>query len=206
MTSEEQRQILKMVEEGKITANEAMRLMKAIEDSPAQDEIEVIETGTNKNSRQNTDPRLTGISNKVKKFWMIPFWIGVGVTFLGGLSMFYAIKASGFGFWFYCAWLPFLFGVGITALSASSRTARWMVICVERKGGERQHKFFFGLPLPLNLAAWVLRNFGQKIPNLEKTHVDEILQAIEKTITSKSSLIINVENDDNGEHVQVYVG
>ena len=206
MTSEEQKQILKMVEEGKITANEAMRLMKAIDDSSAQDKIEVIETGTNKNPGQNIDQRLTGISDKVKIFWMIPFWIGVGITFLGGMSMFYAIKASGFGFWFYFAWLPFLLGVGIIALSASSRTARWMVICVEQKGGDKSHKFFFGLPLPLGLAVWVLRNFGQKIPNLEKTHVDEILQAIEKTITSKSPLIINVVNDDNGEHVQVYIG
>jgi polyhydroxyalkanoate synthesis regulator phasin len=68
MTSEEQKQILKMVEEGKINANEAMRLMKAIEDSLAQDGIEVIETGTNKNPRQYTDPRLTGISDKVKNF------------------------------------------------------------------------------------------------------------------------------------------
>lgn len=204
MTSEEQKQILKMVEEGKITANEAMRLMKAIDDSPAQDKIEVIETGINTNPGQNIDQRLTGISDKVKNFWMIPFWIGVGITFLGGMSMFYAIKASGFGFWFYFAWLPFLLGVVITALSTSSRTARWMVICVERERGERQHGFFFGLPL--SLAGWVLRNFGQKIPNLGKTHVDEILQAIEKTITSKSPLIINVENDDNGEHVQVYIG
>jgi hypothetical protein len=166
MTSEEQKQILKMVEEGKITANEAMRLMKAIEDSPAQDKIEVIETGINTNPGQNIDQRLTWISDKVKNFWMIPFWIGVGITFLGGMSMFYAIKASGFGFWFYFAWLPFLLGVVITALSTSSRTARWMVICVERERGERQHRFFFGLPL--SLAGWVLRISDKRYPTWEK--------------------------------------
>ena len=43
MSSEEQKQILKMVEDGKISAEEAMTLIKALEESPNGDEIEVID-------------------------------------------------------------------------------------------------------------------------------------------------------------------
>lgn len=43
MSSDEQKQILKMVETGKISAEEAMKLIKALEEAQAEDEIEIIE-------------------------------------------------------------------------------------------------------------------------------------------------------------------
>ena len=44
MSSDEQKQILKMVEDGKISADEAMKLIKALEVVSAEDEIEIIES------------------------------------------------------------------------------------------------------------------------------------------------------------------
>ena len=43
MSSEEKKKILQMVEDGKISAEEAMTLIKALEETPAEDEIEVID-------------------------------------------------------------------------------------------------------------------------------------------------------------------
>ena len=44
MSSYEEKQILKMVEDGVISAEEAMTLIKALEESPAADGVEVLET------------------------------------------------------------------------------------------------------------------------------------------------------------------
>ena len=46
MSSDEQKQILKMVEDGKISADDAMKLIKALEEASAEDEIEVIRIGS----------------------------------------------------------------------------------------------------------------------------------------------------------------
>ena len=35
-----------------------------------------------------------------KRWWMIPLWVGVGITVIGGLLMVWAYQASGFSFWF----------------------------------------------------------------------------------------------------------
>jgi hypothetical protein len=56
------------------------------------------------------------------------------------------------------------------------------------------------------LAAWFLRTFGRYIPNLEKTAADEILVALEQTTSSDSPLVVNVDEGDDGEKVQVYIG
>jgi len=60
--------------------------------------------------------------------------------------------------------------------------------------------------LPLKLAAWFLRTFGDKIPDLKKTNVDEIIQVVEAGFTGSEPLIVNAEDGDGGELVRVYVG
>jgi hypothetical protein len=63
-----------------------------------------------------------------------------------------------------------------------------------------------GFPLPLGLTAWFLRNFGQYINGMQKTNVDEIIQILDATGKSGSPLIINANDNGDGEHVQVYIG
>lgn len=57
MSSDEQKQILKMVETGKISAEEAMKLIKALEESQAADEIEIIESATTNRSPEPVEGR-----------------------------------------------------------------------------------------------------------------------------------------------------
>jgi hypothetical protein len=101
-----------------------------------------------------------------------------------------------------------MLGVVFIALAAASRTARWVFVKVEES--ERKHKkptrLTLGFPLPLRLTAWVLRHFGHYIPDLEKTAADEAILALERTTSSDSPLVVDVEDDEDGDHVQVYIG
>ena len=61
-------------------------------------------------------------------------------------------------------------------------------------------------PLPLGLVAWFLKNFGGSISGLKKTNVDEIIQAIAMAKNITEPLIVNVDDGDDGEKVQVFIG
>jgi len=68
-------------------------------------------------------------------------------------------------------------------------------------------KISIAFPLPLGLASWFIRNFGQYIDGFKKTSVDEIINAINLAKTITEPLIVNVdESDKGGERVQVFIG
>lgn len=206
MSSDEQKQILKMVEDGKITAEEAVTLMKALDTDTPEDETPPFETEADPKVASEPDPGLAATAAKARSLWQIPLWIGVGLTVLSAVLMYVAMVKSGYNFWFYCLWLPFLTGVAVMALGAASRTMRWLFVRVEQKPGERPQKFTIGFPLPLRLAGWALHNFGHKFDGLQKTNADEIIQVLDAANLSDAPLVVNVEDDEDGERVQVFIG
>jgi hypothetical protein len=141
-----------------------------------------------------------------RDWWMIPFGVGVGITVLGSLFMYWAFQAYGLGFWFACAWIPFLLGVAVLALSWESRSARWMHLRVEQKSGEWPQKIALSFPLPLRLTAWVMRTFGNHIPDLNGVPLDEVLQALDKSTSPENPFYVEVEEGEDGERVQIFIG
>ena len=153
-------------------------------------------------------PRLSPKSMKIEKWkswWWIPMWIGVGITLVAAFLMYLAWQANGLGFWFACTWFPFLLGVGIMALAWASRTARWIHVRVTQKPGEKPGKIAVSLPIPLHLTAWFLRTFRHRIPGLENTAVDEVIMAL-KVASPETPFYVEVNEGDDGEHVEVYIG
>jgi hypothetical protein len=141
-----------------------------------------------------------------KRWWVIPLWIGAAVTAIGGLLMFWAFSASGFGFWFACAWFPFLLGVGILALAWGSRTAPWLHVRVQQAPGEKPQKIAISFPIPVHLTAWGLRTFGHHIPHMENTNLDEVILALKDVARDETPLFVDVDEGENGERVQVFIG
>ena len=98
MSSEEQKQILKMVEDGKISAEEAMKLIKALEDSSV--EMEIIEAAPASSSGPEADsdtekpnaPEFEEVARKAKRLWQIPF--GVGITVLASYWLYSLVQTS----------------------------------------------------------------------------------------------------------------
>jgi hypothetical protein len=153
-------------------------------------------------------PALSPKSPKVtkwKSWWWIPMWVGVGITLVAAFLMYLAWHESGLGFWFACTWFPFLLGVGIMALAVGSRYARWIHIRVTQKPGEKPGRIAISLPIPLHLTAWFLRTFRHRIPGLENTAVDEVIMAL-KVATPETPFYVEVDEGEDGEHVEVYIG
>jgi len=216
MTDEERNQVLKMIADGKITPEQGLHLMQALDQQgPVEIPAPASESTTMETSRRSEqvkkpgmaiDPRIERIKSTVHRLWQIPLWIGIGIIVLSALGMYAILRGTGMNFWFYFLLLPLLLGVVLTAMAVGSRQARWLFVDVQQKSGQRPKRIFLGFPLPLKFTAWFLRSFGSMIPNLRKTNVDEVIQVIETGFTGPEPLIVNVDDGQDGERVRVYIG
>ena len=206
MSAEERRKILQMVADGKISAEEAATLMKALDES-AEEEIEVIETAAGSGSGATDAPEFEEVRRRAMRFAMIPLWLGVIITVLSAWGMYSAQQNAGLNFWFFCLTLPLLFGILLLTLGAGSRTSRWLYLNVDRSyQNEWPRNITLALPIPLGLVSWFLKNFGTHIEGLKRTTVDEVVMAISMAKSITEPLIIKVDDGDRGERVQIFIG
>ncbi len=224
MTDQEREQVLKMIENGKISPEDGLKLMRTLDQSPAEDEAkaDTTETGAvsgpeaaankdradtrSEKSSFGTDPRIERVKAAVRRLWQIPLWIGVLITILSAWGMYALVQAARLNFWFYCLTFPLLLGVLVIVAAVGSRKARWIFVDVHQKPGEKPERIFLGFPLPLKLASWGMRTFGHHIPEMDKTKVAGIVQVIETGFTGEEPLVVNVDEGEEGERVQVYIG
>jgi len=209
MSSEERKKILQMVQDGKISAEQAASLMRALDadaDS-AEADIEVVEVGSGPSYERTDAPEFEEVKSRARRFAMIPLWIGVFIAVLSAWGIYSIQQSAGINFWFFCLMVPLLFGVLLIALGAGGESSKWLYVNVDRRNAQDwPRNITLGFPLPLGLTAWFLRNFGQYIHGMEKTNVDEIIQILDATGKSGAPLIINANDNEDGEHVQVYIG
>jgi hypothetical protein len=202
MTTETERmRILQMIEDGKISAAEGLRLLDALGAPPVAD-APPDPAGASAAGGAPPDPNL----DRWRRWWIVPMWVGTGVVLVSALLMYAAYQGSGFGFWFACATLPFLAGVAVMALAGFSQSARWVHIRVQRSQGDGPRNIAISLPLPIKLTAWALRTFGHRIPQLNQTGVDELVLALAEHTSAKTPFYVDVDGGRDGEHVQVYIG
>jgi hypothetical protein len=206
MSSEERKKILQMVADGKISAEEAATLMRALEDS-AGEEIEVIGAESNFSYERSDAPEFEHVRKRAMRFSGVFLWIGILFTVLSAWAMFVIQQNAGINFWFVCLGLPLFLGILFIVLGAGSRTSRWLYVNVDRSQAEDwPRNITIAFPLPLDLVGWFLKNFGSHIDGLKKTNVDEVLQAIAVAKNITEPLIVNVDDSDDGERVQVFIG
>ena len=221
-------QILEMIESGVITAEEGARLLKALEDdqpaidplgggydvSGTQEYSDADETASS--PEVDTEPvdgevleeKFKPEIEKWKRWWIIPLWIGVGLTIIGSLLMLWVYQSTGFSFWFGCTWLPFLLGVAVIAMAWGSRSARWLHLRVQQEPGEWPRTIAFSFPLPLHLAAWFMRTFGKFIPQVNEIGLDfdQLIEVFETSTNPETPFYIEVDDGEGGEKVQIYIG
>lgn len=209
MSSEERKKILQMVEEGKISAQEAATLMRALDEDIEQAEVEAVsvETTSGFASDETSAPEFENVKARARQFAMIPLWVGVLIAVLSAWGIYSIQQSAGMNFWFYCLLLPLFLGVLLIMLGAGGQSSRWIYVNVDRRyAHDGPRNITLGFPLPLGLTSWFLRTFGHNIQGMKNTNVDDIIQILDATGKSGAPFIVNVNNDDDGERVQVYIG
>jgi hypothetical protein len=196
----ERLEILKMVEAGQIDAREASMLLAALDDTRSETPAEAPEgTGTLPPDPAPAEPA----EDRWARFWIYPLMAGGAVVLAGALVMALVYALGGAGAWLCCGWLPMLLGALVLVLALWSRRATWMHLRISEEG---KRKMAFSFPLPLSLAAWAVRIAQPFVPQLKNTGVDDLILALRESSARGEPLFIDVEDDQDGERVELYIG
>ena len=213
MTAEKERlEILEMIQRGTISAAEGLKLIEALGETQENLKEEynlakaTFEEGIDPEVFQKPDLQLElDDFNNWRKWWIIPFWIGIALTVSGGGLLYWAWSAKGIGLGFIFSWIPFLLGVGLVVLGWNSQTGPWLHLRIQQKPGEKPERIAISLPLPIRLFAWSIRTFGDFIPKLDTTGLDDVILALGDSSLSEP-LSIDVNDTDDDEQVKIYIG
>ncbi len=227
MTNEAERlQILEMIEKGVISASEGVRLLNSLLEEPAEAALPqpgdapsshvastetpaapevTVESLTPEKKASAAPSDYDASIQKWRRWWWVPLTVGIAITVVSAVLMYFAYQSGGFGFWFACLWFPLLLGVVVISLAAASRTARWLHVRVHQEEGEWPKTIAISMPLPIRFVAWILRIFRPHIPHMEDTSLDEVILALDKT-SPDQPFYVKVDESESGEKVEVYIG
>ncbi len=194
---QDREKVLKMVEAGQISAEQALQLLEALDQADRSDQA-----GTEGHHTLPTDlPDSRG-------WWLVPVAVGAVVMAVGAPLMALGLTGKAAIFWaICCGWMPFLAGLFILTVGVWSRSARWFHLRI-RNAESGRNSFALSLPLPLTLTAWVLRLLRPFVPQLKDTGVDEAVLALRDGMSGEGDepLIIDVQDDDDGEQILIFLG
>ena len=193
---EERLRILERIEAGEITAEEGARQLEECLEGQAPKvavETEVPEAAEIPVIR----PKL------VEVIWQVVLWVGVAVVVGGALLVASVYAWDVAARWLVCGWPLFALGVVVVALAWWLRGARWLSLRVRQHDGPN---ISFALPLPLGLIAWGFRIARPFVPDLQDTAVDELILAMQDELREGHPLMVDVDEGEDGEKVQVYIG
>jgi len=204
------------VEQGRISAEEALRLINAmdggtagleenIDISPQENEESIVIPGGVKASSipQIPEEELHRM-NRLKRLWFVPFGIGLLIMTLGALWLYSAFSANGFGVGFWLAWIPFIMGIFIVAVSFQTSRSVWLHVRIKQKPGERPQRIAISLPMPVSLTRWFLNTFGKSIPGLRDQPIENFSEIL-NNLSPEEPFYVHV-NEEGDEEVEVFIG
>jgi hypothetical protein len=201
--SEARNQVLQMLQDGKLTAEQAQELLQALEPESTTDDTREAIQG------EIVEPVEPPDMDRFRRFWQYPFFISLAVLIAVGFGLrsMYQASEGAMTFWFFCVLSLFILTFILTALAFISRSAPWLHIRIKGKEG---NKIAISLPLPMGLAQWgigIARNF---VPESEQANLDMAATFIRTARHNLNGpdvepLMINVDDED-GDQVQVFIG
>lgn len=208
MANEAKRKILDMVEQGTISPEEGLRLIDAMGGSQAvvsePSEDAVVTAVQEEPTAPQIPPEERRRMNRLKRWWVLPFGIGLLITTLGAIWMYTAYSANGFGWGFWLAWIPFLLGIFVVAVSFQTSRSIWLHVRVKQRPGESPGRIAISLPMPIGLTRWFLHTFARRIPGLKDQPLENYAEVLDN-LSPEEPFYVHV-NDEDGEEVEVFIG
>jgi hypothetical protein len=201
---QERLRILEMVREGEINPEQAATLLAALGEAEAGPAVPVeVEVEEPPAAAPPLPPEIA--ASRWARFWIYPMMAGGAVLIVGALIMALVYTADAARGWLVCGWLPMIVGLLVTLAAIWSRRATWLHLRISEGEGGRQ-KVAFSFPVPLGLAAWGIRIAQPFVPQLQETGVDEVIAALRDGLKRNEPLFIDVQDEEDGERVQIYIG
>ena len=217
--NERRLEILKKIEQGELSVEEGFRQISELEaqsGAPAADstsQANFVTTPRVDHSRSSEERgKVEVVVDKTSEpmldltRWKIGRWIAFGlfliITAVSSIWMIQGWQRHPWGWGFWLSWIPFLIGLAGMALMYNSH---WLYLRVRNKTGEKPEKFTLSMPLPIGLALWVFNTFGQWMPKeVHGIEISEFLEEVDSGLSSDQPLIVQVDDED-GEHVEIYI-
>lgn len=208
--SDERRRILQMIQDGTLSAAEAMDLLDALNEAG---EDEGVETAVIPQYNESLEGEIISSNppnmDRYRHFWKIPFIIAFAFLLLTGLWLrsIYQSSEGAITFGFVCVWSFFMLAFLAALLAFFSRRAAWLHVRVKEKEGRR---IVISMPLPLGLATWGIKIAHGFVDEATRAHLDmasEFIAAAKEELKRPGAqpLMIDVDDDD-GDQVQVFIG
>lgn len=204
---EERQQILQMLQDGKITTDQAMVLLQAVAESG--EGADTVGVESEPLTGEIVNPELPPDMGRFRRFWQVPFFAALALLIVFGfwLRALYQNSAGAISLGFICVWSLFMLSFALTMLAWWSRRAPWLHVRVREQGGRR---IAISLPLPLGLANWGLRFARSWVDEAVRPQMDmaeSFLAAAQAGWREGDTepMVVHVDDED-GDQVQVYIG
>ena len=222
-TSEERQTILKMISDGKITPEEGAQLLAALrgelppsgEMPPAQIAQADSASATSQTETAQAEPAYTPEQDVIdpappvnvnlpdtRHWWQVPFWIGAALLLAGALMMAGMSQSGAWCLLLVCAVPILLIGLLLIVAAWLARNGPWVHVRIKhsRHGGD------MNFSVPLDLGVMAVRVAEPFVPQMRNTGVDDVIVSLKDNVQKDQPLIIDVNDDEDGEQVQVIVG
>ena len=224
-TSEERQKILQMISTGKITADEGTLLLNALSGYPQPDRptppdqapadqaaptnrieeptVAQAQVPTLEGEVIDPPPPIDATMPDTRHWWQVPFWIGLTVLMAGAFIVAGAISSNAWCLVMVCG-LPLLFlGVIGVIVAWFARNGQWVHIRVKN---DRPGEHNVNISVPLDLGVVAVRVAEPFVPQMRHTGIDDVIVSLKNNVKGDQPIIIDVHDDEDGEHVQVIVG
>ena len=221
-TSEERQQVLKMIADGKITPEEGSRLLAALsggvppelsESTSSPEPTASTSRAEPADSQQHAytpeqevispPPPIETQIPDTRHWWQVPFWIGAALLVAGAFTLAGALSSGAICLVLLCGLPLLLIGILAVIVAWFARQGSWVHIRVKN---DRPGEHNVNISVPLDLGVVAVRVAEPFVPQMRNTGVDDVIVSMKNNVKKDQPLIIDVHDDEDGEHVQVIVG
>jgi hypothetical protein len=210
--------ILKMIQDGVISAEEGEKLLDALGGKAWSGVVPVMtaptflpdgssskpphnDIGLGKGVLDDGSPvHQAGPPVWARRLWVYPLAGGVMIIGIAGMVTPLLVRDGSRLGWLACTLPLMIFGALVVALASWSRTARWLHVRIR----DQETRFNFSLPLPLRPAAWLACWARPWFPPLRGTPIDELILSL-ADMQQEDVLVVEVSERED-EEVLVYLG